>query len=190
MSVKMLRNSLLLVVCFVLIGESLCAMDLGAGHFSYLSSGHLYKNDTVQNLQLKTVAGEKHELLEKNGQTKLIAIMSPGCGYSIASIKLLKQVDSLSLLNGKSLDLVTIWVNEPHNVVERNHEDLIRNISWLNLVDKERACGVNFRMDTYPRFYVVGSDGLILSSFSGLNKRTAKKMRKLLEETRNEPTRE
>jgi hypothetical protein len=124
--------------------------------------------------------GEAYELLSESNKPKIIALLLSGCRFSIGSIQLLEQVHRLS--DGQ-IELITVWSNEgPESWLNTNKAEK-EKITWVNLYDEFNFAGSYLKTITYPTFYVVDADGVLVDIWRGYSEKTAKKMKKLKEET-------
>ncbi|HET8858899.1 hypothetical protein [Marivirga sp.] len=137
------------------------------------------KGSTLENFSLKDETGERHEMMALKNKTKIIAILSSGCDYSLASLSLLEQV---SQYGNDKIEIISIWAEQsgtPWKMDERKQKE---KIAWTNLWDQYSFAYHYLRVKAYPTFLIVNPEGTILDKFTGFSKRTAKKLGAVVKE--------
>jgi hypothetical protein len=138
------------------------------------------KGEKLEDFNLPNINGKSYPVLTSSNKTKLIAFFSSSCGYSIASIGLLESVEIYNQKNDDRLEIITIWVSDTKDRWINSHRAEKDRITWVNLWDEFGNAEKYFQNEIRPRYYVVNQDGVLTDKFRGYNKRTAKKLRKLL----------
>lgn len=137
----------------------------------------LKKGRKIEPFTLIDVEDRKQNIFQNTSTTKIIAILSSGCSYSMASISLLKQVEEKK---NEHIEIITIWDqqrNDPWQIDEAKQKE---KIVWMNLWDRYGFTHHYLRIKSHPTFYVVSPDGVLKDKFAGYSKRTAKKFGNLL----------
>lgn len=138
----------------------------------------LKKGSRLESFSLIDESGKKHDIMSNTNKTKIIAVLSSGCSYSLASISLLEQVEDNRTDN---IEVFSIWdqQSEPWEVDKLQQKE---KIVWTNLWDQYSFAHHYLRVKAHPTFYVVSPEGILEDRFGGYSKRTAKKFAKLLKE--------
>ncbi|WP_226390601.1 TlpA family protein disulfide reductase [Penaeicola halotolerans] len=135
--------------------------------------GGLKKGDKVNDFTLPDETGQEVSVIKGSDKTKLIAIFSSGCQYSIASIKLLSQ---LSEINEGQIEIITIWDDASKDTWLNTHKEEKDKITWTNLWDGYNFAATYLNRKLWPSFYVVNKEGVLTDKFHSLNKKTAQKL--------------
>ncbi len=141
-------------------------------------NGTLRKGEMIKNFSLPDKNGEFYPVANANGKTKLLALFSSGCSYSVASIDLLEQ---LNTLNDDKIEIISIWDDPDEDSWLHMHADKKEKITWVNLLDQNGFTATYFNNKVFPEFFVIDSDGVLVDKFNGYNNSTAKKLKALLE---------
>jgi peroxiredoxin len=137
----------------------------------------LKKGKKVEEFELPDAHGNKVLVIKKNGNKKLIAILSSGCYYSVSSISLLEQLNEL---NNGNIELITIWSDKSKDTWQNAHHDQKSKISWTDLWDENEFASTYFNQTIFPTFYVINEEGVLTKKIRGYSKKTAKKLKALL----------
>lgn len=147
-------------------------------YYEAIKREKLKKGSPIEPFRLMDESGKSQEILSNENKTKLIAVLSSGCGYSLASISLLEQINKKT----DKIEIITIWSDEISNPWEIDENKQKEKITWTNLWDENRFAFEYLRVKVWPSFYIVSQEGILLDKFHGYSKRTAKKFGKLLKE--------
>lgn len=130
----------------------------------------------IIDFQLVDVAGNLIPILNPTRTPKLISLFSSSCQFSIASIKLLAELNEL---NQGQLELVTIWTDESRDTWLNAFKDHKAQITWTNLWDGFGFAQTYLDLKAWPTFYLVNEEGVLTEKFSN-SKSMGKKMKGLL----------
>jgi hypothetical protein len=113
-----------------------------------------------------------------DGKTRLIALYSSGCSYSVASIDLLAQLHELKDGN---LEIISIWEDSNRDTWLNAHSEQKEKITWTNIWDEYGFAATYLDNRLSPSFYVVSAEGVLLDKFYGYSKKTARKISALVQ---------
>jgi len=74
----------------------------------------------VEDFALPDKTGDLQSILKNKDKTKLVALFSSGCSFSIASISLLSQLNEI---NNDKIEIITIWDDPNENSWKTMHAD-------------------------------------------------------------------
>lgn len=132
----------------------------------------------VEDFALPDKTGDLQSVLKNKDKTKLVALFSSGCSYSIASIDLLAL---LNALNTDKIEIISIWHDPDEHSWIHMHADKKEKINWINLLDQYGFTSTYFDNEISPEFFVIDLDGVLVDKFNGYNEKTANKLRALLQ---------
>lgn len=138
----------------------------------------LTKGKKVEDFKLPNKDGQFVSVVNDGNKSRLIALLSSGCSYSIASINLLEQVAEL---NNDKIEMITIWDDPTREVWLNTNKDKKEKITWTNLWDEYGFASTYLNRTMWPIFYVVNEEGVLTEIIKGYDEKTAKKLRTLLE---------
>jgi peroxiredoxin len=138
----------------------------------------LKKGEKVKDFKLPDKDGNKISVINRRNKKQLIALFSSGCSSSIASINLLEQ---LAELNNDKIEMTTIWDDKSKNTWLNTHQDKKSKITWTDLLDEYGFASTYLNTTMWPTFYVIDEEGELTEIIKGYRKKTAKKLRALLE---------
>jgi hypothetical protein len=140
--------------------------------------GPVKQGKPVMDFDLPDKQGNAQPVIGEAPRTKLIALMSSGCMYSIASIPLLEQIHQQS--QGK-LDIVTIWTDKSKDTWQQTYADKKSAIVWTDLWDAYGFADTYLDKTVSPSFYIVQPDGTLSDEIKGVGKAAVKKLRALVQ---------
>ena len=155
-------------------GNLIYVQRLG-GYIEAKSKPRVKIGSKVEDFKLPNKSGDYQSVLTNTSKQKLIAILSSGCQYSIASIPLLEQFYKISKEQNKNIELITIWSDESYQ------SDSTDKIIWLDLLDEYGFASTYFNRNMWPAFYVISNEHVLIDKFSGYGKKTAKRLERLLQ---------
>jgi len=158
--------------------HDLAAFQQIGNYISAKRFGKVKMGSKITDFTLANAADEQESILSDNNKTKLIAILSSGCSFSLASISLLDQLEQI---NNGNLEQVTIWNDKDKDTWLKYRSDLKEKITWKNLIDEHDFAFTYLDNNSFPTFYVVSPEGILVDKFTGYSKRTEKKLRWLVE---------
>jgi len=138
----------------------------------------LKKGEKVKDFKLPDKDDNQISVINRRNKKQLIALFSSGCSFSIASINLLAQ---FAELNNDKIEMTTIWDDKSKNTWLNTHQDKKSKITWTDLLDEYGFASTYLNTTTWPTFYVIDEEGELTEMFKGYSKKTAKKLRALLE---------
>lgn len=136
--------------------------------------GPLKKGSVVQDFQLPDSTGNRVSMLQNSGKKQLVALVSTGCFYSLASLSMLQE---LAELNNKPFDIITIWDDGSKDTWLNARKDQKSKISWTNLWDEYGFATTYFGMQVSPSFYVINETGVLVNVFRGYDQKIASKIK-------------
>ncbi|MEL7120579.1 MAG: TlpA disulfide reductase family protein, partial [Bacteroidota bacterium] len=136
------------------------------------------KGKKVADFFLKDKNGKDIPLLENKDKTKLIALFTSGCSYSIASIDLLAKINEMS--NDK-IEIITIWEDDSKSSWLNGSKEEKEKITWTSLWDETGFAANYLNRKLWPSFYVINSEGILVDKFQGYTQKTADKLKELVE---------
>mgnify|MGYP003633836186 CR=1 FL=1 len=147
-------------------------------YLSALKRKVLKKGETVEDFKLPNKNGDYINVINDKNKPQVIALLSSGCTYSIASIKLLEQ---LSKLSNNKIEIVTIWDDKSRNIWLSSYQDEKSKITWTNLWDEFGFAKTYLNRKMWPTFYVINENGELIQILEGYDKKTAKALKRLVE---------
>lgn len=119
-----------------------------------------------------------HVLKAAPEKPTVIGVFSSGCSYSIASIDLMRQFEAK---NEGRVHLVTVW-NDPTPLSwQTTFAEKKAAITWTNLLDQHNFAYNYLGAKGWPYYFVIDKNGMLTDIFTGYSKRTAKRLRALLQ---------
>lgn len=146
---------------------------------NYLSAKKLEplkKGHKVEDFKLPNKEGEQVSVINGNNKTRIIALFSSGCAYSIASINLLEQ---LAELKNDKIELITIWEDSTKKGWLTSNQDKKDKITWTNLWDEYEFASTYLNRTMWPTFYVINEKGELTEIIKGYSKKTLNKLKKI-----------
>jgi|GEM_PF-2123243 len=132
---------------------------------------------SVQDFQLPDSAGNSISILQNSSKKRLIALVSTGCYYSLASLHLLQE---LSESNNRHYDIITIWDDGSKDIWLNARKEYKSKVSWTNLWDEYGFATTYFGMSVSPSFYIVDQQGVLVDIFRGYDEKIASKIKRAL----------
>jgi len=148
---------------------------------SYVSAKRLKtlkKGEKVKDFKLPDKDGNQISVINRSNKKHLIAIFSSGCSFSIASISLIEE---LAELNNNKIEMTTIWDDKSKDTWLNTHQDKKSKITWTNLWDEYGFASTYLNRTMWPVFYVINEDGELTEIIKGYSKKTARKLKALVE---------
>lgn len=138
----------------------------------------LKKGHKIEDFKLTNTEGEQVSVINGNNKSRIIALFSSGCAYSIASINLLEQ---LAELKNDKIELVTIWEDPTKKVWLTTHQDKKDKITWTNLWDEYGFASTYLNRTMWPTFYVINEESEFTEIIRGYSKKSLNKLKKIVE---------
>lgn len=138
----------------------------------------LKKGDKVEDFKLPNREGKQVSAINGSNKKRIIGLFSSGCSFSIASINLLEQ---LAELNNDKIELITIWEDPTKEVWLNSNQDKKEKITWTDLWDEYGFASTYLNRTMWPTFYVINEDGELTEIIKGYSKKTAGKLKTLVE---------
>lgn len=138
----------------------------------------LKKGGIFENFKLPNKSGNYIDVVNDKNKIKVIALLSSGCSYSIASIHFLKN---LSASNNDKIEIVSIWDDQSKNTWLYSHQDKKDKITWKNLWDEYGFAKTYLNRKMWPTFYVINENGELSQILEGYDKKTVKSLTRLVE---------
>ncbi|UJP65107.1 thioredoxin domain-containing protein [Mongoliitalea daihaiensis] len=148
---------------------------------NYLSAKNrkaLKKGQKVEDFKLPNKEGKQVSVINGNTNKRIISLFSSGCVFSIASIDILEQ---LSEMNNDNIELITIWEDPTKETWLNAYQDNKEKITWTNLWDEYGFASTYLNRTMWPMFYVINEEGQLTEIIKGYNKKSAKKLKKIVE---------
>jgi hypothetical protein len=132
------------------------------------------KGDQFISFNLESKSETATQIDQLSDKHRLLAFVSTGCGYSLAS---LSELSKLYTIYGEDVDFITIWDDNEKDTWQNAKAELKSVIEWTDLWDKTKFAANYFDIPMHPSFYLIDENGYILAFIKGYN---PKKMRKML----------
>lgn len=132
----------------------------------------------VEDFKLPNENNELVSVVSNGNKPRLIAFLSSGCSYSIASIDFLVQ---LAELNNDRVEIISIWDDKSQYTWLNTHQDKKNKITWTNLRDEYGFASTYLKLSVSPTFFILDETGILTDIIKGFNKKTIKKMRTIIE---------
>ena len=132
----------------------------------------------VVDFKLPNEEGKQVSIIDGSNKKRVIGLFTSGCWFSIASIDLLEQFADLS---NDNIELVTIWEDPSKETWLYAHKDKKERISWTNLWDEYSFASTYLNRKMWPTFFVINEEGKLIKKFEGYSKKSAKKLKALLD---------
>lgn len=136
--------------------------------------GPLKKGSVVQDFQLPDSAGNRISILQNAGKKHLVALVSTGCYYSLASLSMLQELAESS---EKQYEIITIWDDGSKDIWLNARKEQKSKISWTNLWDEYGFATNYLDMRVSPSFYVINEAGILVDVFRGYDAKIASKIK-------------
>ena len=136
------------------------------------------KRKQVVDFSLPNNEGNQVSVIGTENKSKLIALFSSNCAYSIKSISLLEEIAEL---NNNKIEMITIWADPSKETFLNVQQDEKEKITWTNLWDEYGFASTYLNNSLVPTFYVIGANGVLSDIITSYNEKTAEKLRALVE---------
>lgn len=140
--------------------------------------------DTFLSFTLPTANNEEYLIGEPEKSFQLIAFLSSGCPYSLQSIP---KLAALHAKHADKLELVNVWLDSSEETWKNYASDTKQMINWPDTWDKYKFAQEILNIDSYPKFYLLDSEGRIIDIYRGsrsFDNKTEKILNKSLAEVK------
>ena len=131
----------------------------------FITNPGLVRKDLAPQFSARTSNGQEINLDTFKGKVVLLDFWGTWCAPCRVSLPLLK--DLASKVDPAKVAIVSIDEGDS----KEKWENFIRNngMTWTQVYDGDLALHHAFRVDGYPRYYLLSKDGIILNQFKGWN---------------------
>jgi thioredoxin-like negative regulator of GroEL len=129
----------------------------------FIADPGLARKDFAPQFSARSSNGQEINLDTLKGKVVLLDFWGTWCAPCRVSLPLLK--DLASKVDPAKVAIVSIDEGDSRE----NWETFIRDngMTWIQIYDGDLALHHSFRVDGYPRYYILSRDGIILSEFKG-----------------------
>jgi thiol-disulfide isomerase/thioredoxin len=131
----------------------------------FIANPSRIRKDFAPEFSARTSSGQEISLDTLKGKVVLLDFWGTWCAPCRISLPLLK--DLASKVDPGQVAIVSIDEGDS----KEKWENFIREngMTWIQIYDGDLALHHAFRVDGYPRYYILSKDGIILNEFKGWN---------------------
>ena len=131
----------------------------------FIQNPGLLRKDFAPQFSARTSSGQEINLDTLKGKVVLLDFWGTWCAPCRVSLPLLK--DLAAKVDPARVSIVSIDEGDSKDKWEKFIRD--NGMTWTQVYDRDFALHHAFRVDGYPRYYILSKDGVILNEFKGWN---------------------
>jgi thiol-disulfide isomerase/thioredoxin len=131
----------------------------------FIANPSRIRKDFAPEFSARTSSGQEINLDTLRGKVVLLDFWGTWCAPCRVSLPLLK--DLAAKVDPARVAIVSVDEGDSKEKWEKFVHD--NGMTWTQVYDGDLALHHAFRVDGYPRYYILGKDGLILNEFKGWN---------------------
>jgi thiol-disulfide isomerase/thioredoxin len=131
----------------------------------FIQNPGLLRKDFAPQFSARTSSGQEINLDTLKGKVVLLDFWGTWCAPCRVSLPLLK--DLAAKVDPARVAIVSIDEGDSKDKWEKFIRD--NGMTWTQVYDRDFALHHAFRVDGYPRYYILSKDGVILNEFKGWN---------------------
>lgn len=124
------------------------------------------KGDVFQNFSARNEAGETFTIAPKHNNYRLIALLSPGCQYSLKSIEALNSINDQYA--GK-LEIIGVWSASGSQDLKPAYVEQLQKVNYTNYWDPFSYAENYFDTKISPTFLLVDPNGVVVERIEALD---------------------